>query len=194
MLFSLYSCYTPRVAVPTDEPEPQIAVNAMNTISLRDLNLKTGDYTVLPAIPATASVTYEYIPTKYGAFNRIMSVAHYIIATDENEDASDAFAITYGRNCVVVQNQVSLLPGWRLLGVKGNLKAGYLGSETTLNIPERAIDAARNLALYRLISQAQAAGADGLTQPIVSVNMAVIGNKYYYRATATASPIVLKKN
>lgn len=70
----------------------------------------------------------------------------------------------------------------------GYLSGDYLGEDTDIFRPEIV---ARRLAIYRLINLAQQYGTDVLIAPTVATNVEQIGDKVYFKSTATAKIVII---
>lgn len=159
-----------------DSSTPPIATNSVKAVSLGELNLRTNDYTVLPPITVTSLVSLE-----------IKGKREFIIRVeDEDEDVILKYRWKSGSGST---------PGkWELRDWDGLIKLGFMSHGTALYTPDEAADVAKRLAFYRLIAQAQTQGADGIVEPIISTNMAKNGKQYFFKATVTARPLILKTN
>ncbi len=80
----------------------------------------------------------------------------------------------------------------KLLDCKGVIKLGFLSNTAELYEPYDVADISKRLAIYRLINTAQQMGADGVVEPIISMNMAKSGNLLYYKTTISGKLIKLK--
>lgn len=84
---------------------------------------------------------------------------------------------------------------WQLCNWEGVVKVGFLSNENDdLFVPKSAAIVAKRLAIYKLINEAQMKGADGVIEPIISMNMARNGKRYYYKTTASGKLIKLNTN
>lgn len=149
--------------------EPPIASNKINSVRLSELNLKSSDYTVLNTVTETSLISLEYRgKNKYS-----------IMCEDEN------FRLEYAW----VKDK------WQLCNWEGVVKVGFLSNENDdLFVPKSAAIVAKRLAIYKLINEAQMKGADGVIEPIISMNMARNGKRYYYKTTASGKLIKLNTN
>lgn len=145
------------------------AVNTINSVGLDELNLERADYQVLNTVTATAEITYSE--------NR---KGEYIIRGENNE-----FMLQYLFNPKT---------GWSCR-YSGIVKLGYLANDYEINNgaihPE---DAARRLAIYRLINMVSMEGGDGVIEPVVSTNIAQQGQNVIYKTTVKAKIIKLNTN
>lgn len=149
--------------------EPPIATNTINAIQLRELNLRSGDYTIMQSVTATSIIAVEH--SKKG---------FTITCEDEN------FMLKYKYLDKDREEKYAILDDW-----EGVVKLGFLNNMVDWKLPKNAADVAKRLAIYRLINTAQQAGADGVIEPIVSMNMARSGKLYYYKTTVTGRLIKL---
>lgn len=160
--FFLVSCSSQRMLV-----VPR-AVNTINTAAIGELNLVREDYKIINTISAEASVVYR--SNKSGSI--------YEIVDKDNE-----FALRY---------EYQIKQGWtcKYRGVLklGYLSGDYLGEDTDIFRPEIV---ARRLAIYRLINLAQQYGTDVLIAPTVATNVEQIGDKVYFKSTATAKIVII---
>ena len=151
-----------------DSSNPPIATNSIKAISLGELNLQTGDYIVLPTITVTSLVSVAWRGKNEFTINV------------EDEDFMLKYRWDGGKK------------SWVLRDWEGVVKMGFLANDTKLFIPQHPTEVADKLGVYRLIAQAQAKGADGIVEPIISTNMAKNGNKLFFKTTVTARPVILK--
>lgn len=130
------------------------AVNTVNVVSLKELNLTHGDYQILNTITAEAAIVYT--ENKKGSVCTMRGV---------DED----FHITYA-----FDNEGHL----ESENFSGVLRFGYLYNDYKINegvvYPE---EMARRLAIYRLINIVQLQGADGVIEPVISTNIENTQNK-----------------
>lgn len=153
-----------------DYTEPPIATNTINAIGLRELNLRTGDYEVMKAVTENAVISVEF--SKKG-----------FTVQCEDED----FMLKYKFNKDKDGEGYAELVDWN-----GVIKQGYLSNTAELRLPRNAAEVAKRLAIYRLINTAAQMGADGVVEPVVSMNMAKNGKLIYYKTTVTGRLIKLK--
>uniref|UniRef100_UPI004056C1B7 hypothetical protein n=1 Tax=Alistipes sp. TaxID=1872444 RepID=UPI004056C1B7 len=130
------------------------AVNTVNVVSLKELNLVRNDYKILNTITAEATIVYTE--------NKRGSVCSM-------RDQDGGFRITY------VFDKEGDLESETFSGV---LRFGYLFNDYKINngvvYPE---EMARRLAIYRLINMVQLEGADGVIEPVISTNVENTSNK-----------------
>jgi len=143
------------------------AVNTVAPVSFNDLNLKSGDYTLVNTATAEATVVAKF-------------------KKNEVTVSSEDFSITYN----IVNG------GWYFKECDGVARLGYLtnviSDANALLFPE---DIARRLAIYRLINEVKMEGADGIIEPVVSTNVQKTGSKTVtYTSTAEGKLIKLKSN
>lgn len=146
------------------------AVNTVNAVRLSELNLTNTDYTILNTITKEATVYVTYSDDEFSL-----------------RDLENTFSYTYSKDDDNI----------KLEEQSGVLRAGYFSNENAdldfLN-PESI---ARRMAVYRLISESQQIGADGLIEPVVSTTFEKIGEgrseiTVAYKTTVSAKPIKLK--
>ena len=170
LLFCLYS--TSARAQNDPMSEPPIATNSINAIGLSELNLSSGDYSLLKPITISVVISVEYKGKR-----------HKII---QCEDEDFTLEYKWGK-----RDNGSY--GWKIQDWEGVVKLGFLSNSIgALTHDLSAHEAALRLAKYRLISQAQMQGADGVIEPIFSTNVAQSGKKLFFKTTVTARPLVLK--
>lgn len=149
------------------------AVNTVNVVSLKELNLTRGDYQVLKTVTAEAAIVYT--ENKKGSVCTMKG-------TDEN------FYITY------TFDKEGYLESEDFSGV---LRFGYLYNDYKINdgviYPE---EMARRLAIYRLINMVQLQGADGVIEPVISTNIENTKNKRecILKTTVRAKLVKLKSD
>lgn len=149
--------------------EPPIATNTINAVKLSELNLRSSDYELLQQVTETAVVSVDN--------NRRGFV---INCDDENFMLKYKYVKEGGK-------WYTELSDW-----DGVVKLGYLSNNIDLYVPNRAADVAKGLALYRLISTASQMGADGIVEPMVSMNVAKSGKTIYFKTTVMGRMIRLK--
>ena len=145
---------------------PPIATNTVNTVRFNELNLKSSDYSVLSTVTETALIAEERGRRGY---------------TISCEEEGFRLEFEYDKDDIVLKN-------W-----DGIIKMGFLANNipSELKTPKDSYDIANKLAVYKLINTAQMQGADGVIEPIISINMARNGNVYYYKATVSGKLIKL---
>ncbi len=129
------------------------AVNTVNTVTFRDLNLRNGDYQLLNRATADATVQVYYKSKK-----------EMVISCPD-----DDFSVTY----------VGGVGAWTLKESTGVAKFGYLANDD-VNMSKgfySAENIVRRIAIYRLINLVQQQGADGIIEPTVSTNVAQSNKK-----------------
>lgn len=144
------------------------AVNTVDAVSLRDLNLQKGDYQILNTVTAEATITYA--ESHNGAIQKIVG---------ENNEFSLRYETTKrGRYCIH----------------SGVVKLGYLSNDYDLNTSIHELtpeDVARRLAIYRLINQVMQYGADGAIEPVISTNIEQRGKNIIYKTAVRAKLVKL---
>ncbi len=160
----LTSCFSFSKAVPN--MEIPIATNTINSVALRELNLKHGtDYTVLNTVTAEATVIY----TTYKKGRKISikeENGEFEIVWNYDEKSGKIFTEDF----------------------EGIARFGFLSNDysrvSTNDIaPEYIV---RNLAIYRLINQAKVRGADGVIEPVISTNAEGSGKNIVFKTTVSA--------
>ncbi len=161
IVFSFASCATNNVIVPK-------AVNTVDAVSLKELNLTKGDYQILNTVTAEATITY--LENNNGQTQKIIG---------ENNEFTLVYQTTkHGRTCFH----------------SGIVKLGYLSNDYDLNssvfelTPEVV---ARRLAIYRLINQVMQYGADGAIEPVISTSVEQKGKNIIYRTAVRAKLVKL---
>lgn len=147
------------------------AVNTVNSVGLKELNLERGDYKILNTVTASATITYT--ENKSGT--------EYSIAGENNE-----FMLLYRFN---------EKKGWECR-YSGIVKLGFLSNDYQVGDigilqPE---EVARRLAIYRLVNQVHMDGGDGVIEPIISTNVAQRGKNVIYKATVSAKIVKLNSD
>ena len=155
--------------------EPPIATNTINAVKLSELNLTSNDYTLMETITETSIISVEH--SKRG----------FTIAS-EDEDFMLKYKYVKEKEDGRTQWYIDL-EDW-----SGVVKLGYLSNDVDVYTPKRPADVAKKLAVYRLINVAQQSGADGIVEPVISMNMAKNGKLYFYKTTVTGRMIKLKSN
>ena len=151
--------------------EPPIATNTINALQFSELNLSSGDFTILESVTETSIIAQE--DTRKGR-----------VITCEDEDFMLVFRDFYIKK---EKKYIQELVNW-----SGIVKLGFLKNDIDkLSIPNNAAEIGKRLAIYRLINTATQSGADGILEPIVSMNMARSGGKIYYKTTVTGRLIRL---
>lgn len=130
------------------------AVNTVNIVSLKELNLTHGDYQILNTITAEAAIIYT--ENKAGSVCTLKGV-------------DEPFHITY------TFDKEGDLEAEEFSGV---IRFGYLYNDYKINngviYPE---EMSRRLAIYRLINMVQMEGADGVIEPVISTDVENTNNK-----------------
>lgn len=123
------------------------AINTVNAISLKELNLVNGDYQILNNVTAEATIVYS--ESKYGGFK---------IECPEEDFTIEYFAGLKGQM------------GYKASGI---VKLGYLHNDhiTSTGTYPHPEEIARRLAIYRLINMVKLEGADGVIEPVISTNI-----------------------
>lgn len=153
--------------------EIPIATNTINSVGLRELNLKHGtDYTVLNTVTAEATVIYT-----------IHKKGKKISIKEENGE----FEIVWNYD---EKSKKMFREDFEGIARFGFLSNDYDDVSTNKIAPEYT---ARNLAIYRLINQAKVRGADGVIEPVISTNAESSGrNVVIFKTTVSAKLMKLK--
>lgn len=146
--------------------EMPIAINTINSVGLRELNLKHGtDYTILNTVSADATVIYS-----------VQKKGKQITIREENGE----FKIVWKRD----EDSGKMCRD----DYEGIARFGFL-NDNYYRVSTREIEPANivsNLARYRLINLAKVRGADGIIEPVVSTNVEDRGNDIVFRTTISA--------
>lgn len=147
-----------------------IAINTVNSVGLRELNLERKDYTILKTITAEAVILYQ---------------AHGDNITMEEETGEFSIEQVWDEE-----------KGWRTKKYHGVARYGFLSNDyDAIRSMEEASAGyiARNLAIYRAINQCKVYGADGMIEPVISMNVEERNDrKTAFKATVTAKLLKLK--
>lgn len=161
--FVMTSCGSHRATPYLEVPQ---AINTINSVGLRELNLTHGaDYTIMNTVSAEATVVYSV--QKKGK--------HIIISEDNGE-----FKIEWKYD---EDNGKMYMDDYEGIARFGFLSNDYGRTFTKEIAPEYIV---RNLAIYRLINQAKVRGADGVVEPVISTNVESRGKDIIFKTTATA--------
>lgn len=149
------------------EVEMPVAINTINTVSLKELNLQHGkDYVIMNTATAEASVIYS--SKKKGK---------HIVIEEENGE----FKIDWKMD---EDGGKMYRDDYEGIARFGFLNNDYVSGSVDLISPEYT---ARNLAIYRLISIAKVNGADGIIEPIISTSAEDRGsNTIVFKTTVSA--------
>ena len=130
------------------------AVNTVNVVTLKELNLTRADYKILNTVTAEAAIIYT--ENKKGS-----------VCTLRGTDEDFYLKYTFDKEGDLEEEEFS-----------GVLRFGYLYNDYKINngiiSPE---EMARRLAIYRLINMVQLEGADGVIEPVISTNVENTSNK-----------------
>ena len=150
---------TPTLAIPQ-------AINTINSVNLRELNLKHGeDYTILNTVTAEATVIYS-----------IQSKGKHVTIAEENGEFKTEWK--YDED-----NGEMYLYDYEGIARFGFLSNDYGSTFTKVKSPE---DVVRFLAIYRLINLAKVRGADGVVEPVIATNVEARGKDIVFKTTVTA--------
>ena len=153
------------------------AINTVNSVDLREMNLVRNDYKVLNTISAEATVVYRQNTSKK-------------ITVQEN-NGEFKFVYKY-------QGGFGGKGFWKLDSFSGVARLGYLDNDyvrydTYVTDDIKPEFMARAIATYRLINACKVAGGDGVIEPIISTNVEQSGSRSVtYKTTVSAKIIKLK--
>jgi len=163
-ILMLTSCFGSKSVM--SDLEIPIAINTVNSVGLKELNLKHGeDYSIMNTISADATVIYS-----------IQKKGKQITISEENGE----FKIVWKRDDKTGKMCRSDFEGVARFGFLNNTYGGVSTREIS---PEYIVT---SLAKYRLISLAKARGADGIIEPIISTNVEDHKDKVTFKTTVTA--------
>jgi uncharacterized protein YbjQ (UPF0145 family) len=154
--------------------------STINTVNWVELNLARSNYEVLNRVTATATVTYD-------ASNRKKPK----IIGENNE-----FQVVVKPFGPVIEFGVVKL-GYLTgdIGRTSEVKKGFgrKSGPVVTYVPSDPEIVARQLAAYRIITEAKALGADALIEPIISSDVASVGKKVsVIKTTISAKAVVIK--
>lgn len=161
--FGMISCGTQKLP---DDMEMPIAINTINSVGLKELNLQHGtDYIIMNTVSADATVIYT-----------IHKKGKQVSIKEENGE----FKIEWSKD----KNSEKMYRS----DYEGTARFGFLNNDygrvlMDVIAPEYIV---RNLAIYRLINQAKVRGADGVIEPIISTSAEDKGNEIVFKTTASA--------
>lgn len=153
--------------------------NTINTVLWGELALKRADYEVLNRVTATATVTYDASmrrkPKIIGENNE------FLVVVKPWGPVIDFGIVKFGYLTGDIGKTTAVQRGF---GKKSSL-ISYIPSD-----PEVV---ARQLAVYRIITEAKAIGADALIEPIISSDVASVGRRSnVIKTTVSAKAVVIK--
>jgi uncharacterized protein YbjQ (UPF0145 family) len=169
--FYMTSCIGPQM----------VGRNTINTVYWSDLALERPDYVVLNRVTATATITYDVTmkrkPKIIGENNE------FLVIVKPFGPVIDFGVVKFGYLTGDIGKTTVTTKG--LFGRKGTGLAAYIPSD-----PEVV---ARQLAVYRIITEAKAIGADALIEPIISSDVASVGKRTnVIKTTVSAKAVVIK--
>jgi len=155
--------------------------NTINTVLWGELALKRADYEVLNRVTATATVTYDASmkrkPKIIGENNE------FLVVVKPWGPVIDFGIVKFGYLTGDIGRTTSVQKGF--MGRKSAGLVSYIPSD-----PEVV---ARQLAVYRIITEAKAIGADALIEPIISSDVASVGRRSnVIKTTVSAKAVVIK--
>jgi hypothetical protein len=153
--------------------------NTINTVLWGELALKRTDYEVLNRVTATATVTYDASlrrkPKIIGENNE------FLVVVKPWGPVIDFGIVKFGYLTGDIGKTTAVQRGF-------GKKAGLISY-----IPSDPEVVARQLAVYRIITEAKAIGADALIEPIISSDVASVGRRSnVIKTTVSAKAVVIK--
>ncbi len=152
------------------------AVNTINSVTLNEMNLERKDYIVLNNLTAEATV-----------------IARFESDEIEISDPGGEFKLKWTADKKSGKWMIDMDKA------EGIVRLGYLDNDydnELFEIEERPYPhwIVRRLACYRIVNAAKVAGADGIIEPIISVNVEQGGGRHtiMYKATVSGKAIKLK--
>jgi hypothetical protein len=167
--FVLTSCIGPQM----------VGRNTINTVYWPELMLDRTEYVVLERVTATATVTYD------ATFRRKPKII----------GDNDEFVITVKPYGAVITDGVCKFGYLQAdIGVTTEVKRGLFKKQGVVSyVPSDPEIVARRLAVYRLINEAKAIGADALIEPIISSDVASTRRKInVIKTTVSAKAVAIK--
>jgi hypothetical protein len=153
--------------------------NTISTISWPELMLDRSEYVVLDRVTATATVTYD-VTNK---------------SKPEIIGENDEFVITVKSYGPIITDGICKL-GYLMadVGVTTEVVKGLFKKHGIVSyIPSDPEIIARQLAVYRLINEAKAIGADALIEPVISSDIAATRKKInVIKTTVSAKAVAIK--
>lgn len=149
------------------------AINTVNSVGLKEMNLERKDYTVLNTLTAEAAITYEYR-------NNVITVA----------EQNNEFKAVFNYDLMSKAWYFEKFEGIARFGVLSN---DYEGQNLFVGDDIKPEYMARNLAIYRLINACKMAGGDGVIEPVISTNVEQIDKRtVLFKTTVSAKVIKIK--
>ena len=160
-ILMLTSCFGSKSAI--SDLEIPIAINTINSVGLKELNLKHGeDYSIMNTVSADATIIYS-----------VQKKGKQVKISEENGE----FEIVWNRDKARYD-------------FEGVARFGFLdntyGRVSTREMHQHPEYIVTSLAKYRLISLAKARGADGVIEPVISTNVEDHKDKVVFKTTVTA--------
>ena len=146
------------------------SVSTASAVTIDELNLKPGDYSILQSITETASVTCEY--------------------------RNDEIRVNSGDGDFTYTFKLNPKSGWFLKSFSGAAALGYFSNDYTAEPAEmpNVEEFARRVAMAQIINAARDYGADAVIEPICVTKTSNAGNnKIEYTCTVTAKLIEIKE-
>ena len=147
------------------------AVNTVNSITLKELNLDREDYEVLNTATTEGSVIYS---------------SNYRGKKIWITEANNEFQLVYTKTKLGWEHKHS-----------GIMKLGYLSNDYQITDKDYAEpeDIARRLAIYRMVNLVNEYGADGVLEPVISTNVEEgPSGSYIFKTTVRAKLVKIKTN
>ena len=153
--------------------------STINTVTWDDLSVKRVDYEVLSRVTATATITYD------GSRRRKPKIMgennEFLIIIKPFGPVIDFGVLKFGYLTGDIGRTTEVQ--------KGLFKKGGI----VTYIPADPEVIARQLAVYRIINEAKAIGADALIEPIISSDVASVGRRTnVIKTTVSAKAVVIK--
>jgi len=153
--------------------------NTINTVVWGELALERTDYEVLSRVTATSTVTYD--ASKIRKPKIIGENNEFLIVVKPFGPVIDFGIVKFGYLTADIGRTTAVQKGLFK-------KAGIVSF-----IPTDPEVVARQLAVYRIITEAKAIGADALIEPIISSDVASVGKRTnVIKTTVSAKAVVIK--
>lgn len=164
-LLLLASCSAPQTSL-----VPR-AVNTINSITLKELNLDRNDYEIINTVEAEAYIKYD------SNYNN----TRITISDDRGE-----FQLKY---------LYDKKKGWSCR-YSGIVRFGYLANDYVISTEQytHPEEVARRLAIYRLINIVNEYGADGVLEPVISTNVESKGDYDVFYTSVKAKMVIVKND
>lgn len=152
--------------------------STINTVQWLELNLARSNYEVLNRVTATATVTYDATRRKKPKI--IGENNEFQIVVKPFGPVIDFGVCKFGYLSGDIGKTTEVRKGFKKVGL-----VTYVPSDPEI--------VARQLATYRIITEAKAMGADALIEPIISSDVASVGKMVsVIKTTISAKAVVIK--